>query len=335
MAMRGTAARPAEVMTGLSAALWGFLLFVMLSGGLVRAIVVLHEQDDSSLLLSSPISPRAVLAARLFGNALQSCLVDGFIIVPYLDVLIFGYGQWEFVWGFAVWFALAVVVTCLDGLFSFGMIRWFGLRRARMLSQAVPFILIFAVTFGAGSLSLSIAKANTAGGGHGLPPAIQDRFAALAHSPLAPLARAGTGSPLDLLALLLVTALLAWVTLRLTERAFVSGTQDVAENAAPPDHPARRPVPLAPAPARGGEERADRRAHTDDGGPMPRAGPHPGRHRVRARARQPRRGALVLRHLHGRRAFRHVHTSPPARWRKPTTCFAWRRGRCCFFALAR
>jgi ABC-2 type transport system permease protein len=234
MSQRSGSARPAELMTGLSAALWGFLIFVMLSGGLVRAIVVLHEQDDSNLLLSSPISPRAVLAARLFGNALQSCLVDGFIIVPYLDVLIFGFGQWQFVWGFVVWFALAVVVTCLDGLFSFGMIRWFGLRRARMLSQAVPFILIFAVTFGAGSLSVSIAKANAADGGTALPPTIQEHFLMLAHSPLAPLARAGMGAPFELVGLVIFTALLAWVTLRLTERAFVSGTQDVAENTAAP-----------------------------------------------------------------------------------------------------
>jgi ABC-2 type transport system permease protein len=229
---QSTSTRPAELMTGVSAALWAFLLFVMLSGGLVRAIVVLHEQDDSSLLLSSPVSPRAVLAARLFGNALQSCLVDGFIIVPYLDVLVFGFGQWRFAWGFVVWFALAVVVTCLDGLFSFGLIRWFGLRRARMLSQAVPFILIFAVTFGAGSLSLSIARAN-ASSGEAMPPGIQAHLLTLAHTPLALLARAGTGAPLELIGLLLFTALLAWTTLRLTERAFVSGTQHVAENTAP------------------------------------------------------------------------------------------------------
>ena len=172
-AMRSEAGHPGELLLGLGGALWAFLLFVMLSGGLVRAIVVLHEQDDSDLLLSSPISPRAVLAARLFGNALQSCLVDGFIIVPYLDVLVFGFRQWQFLWGFLVWFVLAVVVTCIDGLFSFGMIHAFGLRKARLLSQAVPFVLIFAVTFSAGSLSVSIAKMNVAAGGGLKPPALE------------------------------------------------------------------------------------------------------------------------------------------------------------------
>jgi ABC-2 type transport system permease protein len=231
--LRSPSDHPAELLTGLGASLWAFLLFVMLSGGLVRAIVVLHEQDDSSLLLSSPVSPRAVLAARLFGNALQSCLVDGFIIIPYLDILIFGEGQWRFLWGFPVWLALAVIVTCLDGLFSFGMIRWFGLRRARMLSQAVPFVLIFGVTFFAGSISLSIARMNAAGGSAHMPPEMQAHFIALAHTPLAVLSRAGSGDAFDLASLLIFAALLAWATLRLTERAFVEGTQNLAENTAP------------------------------------------------------------------------------------------------------
>jgi len=151
------------LMTGLSTSVWSFLLFVMMSGGLVRALVVLHEQDDSSLLLSSPVSPRAILAGRLFGNALQSCLVDGFIIIPYINIRIFTLGlHFNFLWGYAVWFALAIIVTCVDGLFSFGLIRWLGLRRARFFSQAVPFLLIFGVTFFAGSLSVSIARMNAA-----------------------------------------------------------------------------------------------------------------------------------------------------------------------------
>jgi ABC-2 type transport system permease protein len=224
---------PASLMLGLSSALWAFLLFVMLSGGLVRAIVVLHEQDDSNLLLSSPVSPRAVLAARLFGNALQSCLVDGFIIVPYLDVQLFTRLQWQYLWGYPIWFALAIIVTCVDGLFSFGLIHWFGLRRARLLSQAVPFILIFGVTFFAGSLSLSIAQMNSESGHSHMSPDMQAHFLALAHSPLAWIARGAEGNPSCVVSILAVTALIAWITLRQTERAFVEGTQDLAENAGP------------------------------------------------------------------------------------------------------
>jgi ABC-2 type transport system permease protein len=223
-------AHPADLMLGLDSALWAFLLFVMLSGGLVRAIVVLHEQDDGNLLLSSPVSPRAVLAARLFGNALQSCLVDGFIIVPYLDVLLFTSGSPRFLWGYPIWFALAIVVTSVDGLFSFGMIRWFGLRRARLLSQAVPFALIFGVTFFAGSLSVSIAQMNAEAGHRRMSPEMQAHFFALAHSPLAWIARAAEGDPLDIALILGATGLIAWLTLRQTERAFVEGTQELAEN---------------------------------------------------------------------------------------------------------
>ncbi len=111
------------------------------------------SRTTASLLLSSPVSPRAILAGRLFGNALQSCLVDGFIIIPYINVRVVTFGGHpNFLWGYLVWFALAVIVTCIDGLFSFGLIRWLGMKRARFLAQAVPFLLIFGVTLLAGDV---------------------------------------------------------------------------------------------------------------------------------------------------------------------------------------
>ena len=233
----------ADLFAGLSTSIWSFLLFVMISGGLVRAIVVLHEQDDSNLLLSSPASPRAILAARLFGNALQSCLVDGFIIVPYINIRIFAFGQLNFIWGYPLWFALAIIVTCLDGLFSFGMIRWLGLRRARFFSQVVPFALIFGVTFFAGSLSVSVAEMNNGADGEHMPPAMQAKFIAMAHTPLVALARAGAGSPIHLILIFSSAAVLALLTLRLTERAFIEGTQNLGENETAAN-PGRTDVPF-------------------------------------------------------------------------------------------
>jgi hypothetical protein len=220
-----------DLLRGVGTAVWCFLLFVMTSGGLVRALVVLHEQDDSSLLLSSPASPRSILAARLFGNALQSCLVDGFIIVPWINVLVFVFGHWECLWGYAVWFALAIIVTCIDGLFSFGLIGWLGLRRARFFSQAVPFLLIFGVTFFAGRLSISVAEMNV-GEERLMPPSMQAHFIALSHTPLVWINRASAGNPLFLVMIFSAAAALAMITLLLTERAFVEGTQHLTENMA-------------------------------------------------------------------------------------------------------
>ncbi|HEV3273046.1 MAG TPA: hypothetical protein VGZ93_12775 [Candidatus Methylacidiphilales bacterium] len=223
----------AGLMAGLSTAVWSFLLFVMISGGLVRALVVLHEQDDSGLLLSSPVSPRAILAGRLFGNALQSCLVDGFIIIPYINVRIFvaDHLQFHFLWGYAVWFALAIIVTCIDGLFSFGLIRWLGLRRARFFSQAVPFLLIFGVTLLAGTLSISVSQLSS-DQAH-MPPGMQAHFIALSHTPLVWIAYAAAGNPVYVALIFSAAAALAMITLRLTERAFVEGTQHLAEEAGP------------------------------------------------------------------------------------------------------
>jgi ABC-2 type transport system permease protein len=215
---------------GVSTTVWSFLLFVMLSGGLMRALVVLHEQDDSSLLLASPVSPRAILAARLFGNALQSCLVDGFIIIPWINVSVFLSGRADFLWGYPVWFAIAIIVTCIDGLFSFGLIHWLGLRRARLFSQAVPFVLIFGVTFCAGSLSLSVAQMDLAENHAQMPPNLQGQFLQLSHTPLAIMARAAAGGVSNILLIFALAVALAVITLRLTEKAFVEGTQNLAES---------------------------------------------------------------------------------------------------------
>jgi len=220
-----------DLLRGVGTAVWCFLLFVMISGGLVRALVVLHEQDDSNLLLSSPVSPRAILAARLFGNALQSCLVDGFIIMPWLNVQVFVFGHWECLWGYPVWFALAIIVTCIDGLFSFGFIAVMGLRKARFFAQVVPFLLVFGVFFFAGSLSFSFAQMNV-GEQRQMPPELQAHFIALSHTPLVWINRASGGNPLFLAMILSTAAALSIITLRLTERAFVEGTQHLEEHGA-------------------------------------------------------------------------------------------------------
>jgi ABC-2 type transport system permease protein len=219
-----------QLMAGLSTSIWSFLVFVMLSGGLVRALVVLHEQDDSSLLLSSPVRPRAILAGRLFGNALQSCLVDGFIIVPYINVRVFTLGGHpEFLWGYLVWFALAIIVTCIDALFSFGLIRWLGLRRARFFSQAIPFLLIFGVTFFAGSVSVSVSQVSADQAS--MPPDMQAHFIALSQTPLVWIAYAAAGFPVYLAGILVTAVALALITLQVTERAFIEGSQFLTENA--------------------------------------------------------------------------------------------------------
>jgi hypothetical protein len=218
-----------DLLRGVGTAVWCFLLFVMLSGGLMRALVVLHEQDDSNLLLSSPVSPRAILAARLFGNALQSCLVDGFIIIPWINVLVFVFGHWECLWGYPVWFALAIIVTCIDGLFSFGLISWLGLRRARFFSQVVPFLLIFSVVLFAGGLSVSVAEMDV-GGQRQMPPEMQIHFIALSHTPFVWINRASAGNPLFLAMIFSAATAMALITLRWTERAFVEGTQHLAES---------------------------------------------------------------------------------------------------------
>jgi hypothetical protein len=102
------------------------------------------------------------------------------------------------------------------------------MRRARFFAQAVPFLLIFGVTLFAGTLSVSVSEMS-ADQEH-MPPEMQAHFIALSHTPLVWMAKAAAGQPLDLAMIFSAAAALAFITLRLTERAFVEGTQNIAEN---------------------------------------------------------------------------------------------------------
>ena len=178
-------AKTSRAHAGLSTSVWSFLLFVMLSGGLVRALVVLHEQDDSSLLLSSPVSPRAILARPPFRQrppvvSRRWLHHHSLHQHPYFCLR---HSLSNFLWGYAVWFALAIIVTCIDGLFSFGLIRWLRFAPRPFLFPGHPFLLIFGVTFFAGTLSVSVAQIESADQAH-MPPEMQAQFIALTHTPL-------------------------------------------------------------------------------------------------------------------------------------------------------
>jgi hypothetical protein len=63
-----------------------------------------------------------------------------------------------------------------------------------------------------------------------MPLAMQNKFIALAHSPMSILARAAIGTPAYITAFFAVAAALALFTLWLTERSFIEGTQHLSEN---------------------------------------------------------------------------------------------------------
>jgi hypothetical protein len=63
-----------------------------------------------------------------------------------------------------------------------------------------------------------------------MPPEMQAHFMALSHTPLVWMAEAASGQTLYLAMIFSAAAALAILTLRLTERAFVEGSQRVAEN---------------------------------------------------------------------------------------------------------
>jgi hypothetical protein len=71
----------------------------------------------------------------------------------------------------------------------------------------------------------------TSGNGAHFPPGLRRQFVQLVHTPLALMARAAEGEAGALASILVTAVVLAYVTLRWTERAFVAGTQNLAAQA--------------------------------------------------------------------------------------------------------
>ncbi len=80
----------------------------------------------------------------------------------------------------------------------------------------------------AGMLSVSVSEMSP--DEDHMPPEMQSKFMILSRSPLAWIAQAAAGYPLPLVTIFASAIVLALITLRLTERAFIEGTQNIAEN---------------------------------------------------------------------------------------------------------
>jgi ABC-2 type transport system permease protein len=73
----------------------GIVLFLMISRGLITAVQALYARGDMDLLLSSPISPRAIIAVRATFIAASVTLEFAVIIWPFADVFVlFGQLAW-------------------------------------------------------------------------------------------------------------------------------------------------------------------------------------------------------------------------------------------------
>ncbi len=217
MVLAGLAASGRTLPLAFETVIWFFFGFFMLGASMNHAVTVLFERADFDLLLSSPVSPRAILLARLTGMATSSALAVAFFLLPMLNGAAIGLSA-RYLMGYVVWLQLATIMSCTGVWLTLLLVRWLGARRARIWVQVI------AALFGA-TIYIVFQLQNA------MPAELRHRMAettkALASDPSATLvARAARGEALPLLILFGIAGCAALVTTRMLGRTFVTGIQE-------------------------------------------------------------------------------------------------------------
>ncbi len=153
-----------------------------LSVSVMGAFAVWSDRGDLDLLLGAPMPPQRIAAARLLSNAMRAFLLYATFAILFLGV--------SFVlvdWALVSVFPLLVGIALIEGTFGFLVARWLllrlGLRRGRMVSQALGMAGILGGVFGyhigaqlsrAEDRAAEAAAATAAASAAGNPPSMQE-----------------------------------------------------------------------------------------------------------------------------------------------------------------
>jgi ABC-2 type transport system permease protein len=214
----------AIVITG---GIWLFLFCVSLPGAISKSALQLFDRGDMDLLLSSPISPKVVLASHLLQTALGIFVGYCLYLVPVSYVAIaFGYPQLLGI--YPSFIGLSLSVSSVGILLTLWLVRRLGVKRMQTTIQVATILL-------SGSLYLvsqlpTMLGTNTWGVA-GSQQVFQQLFGATgllrAKSWIWFPARAAFMDIPSVVLTLLVSGGMAWFTVELMHQTFLTGTQQV------------------------------------------------------------------------------------------------------------
>ena len=203
------------------ALVWTFFTFAMIGTAANQVIAVVFERADFDFLLSAPVSPRAVLWARLATIALSTFLSVGLLLMPLIDGAAIGFSV-RYLAGYLVWALLALVTGSLGFWVTLALVRWLGIRRARTVSQVVAALL--------GASVLVITQAHNFVAPSEQPQFLSKMGRAASAAGFGLVARAGQADGSALAGLVLVAALLSILTGRQLGKLLVTGVQAGGES---------------------------------------------------------------------------------------------------------
>ena len=116
------------------------LLFLMVSRTLITSVQILYARGDMDLLLSSPLAPSTILAARVTVIAVTVALEFGALILPFVNVFVlFGLFAWARV--YVLLPALGMLAATIGVALALLLFKLFGARRTRVFAQIASAII--------------------------------------------------------------------------------------------------------------------------------------------------------------------------------------------------
>lgn len=120
-----------------------FALLGMVSTGLVAAVQVVYGRGDMDLILSAPVRPRTVIAARAIAIAASLLSLSAAITWPFANVFA-SFGHPRFLMAYLVMPCLALLAASASLALAHGVFRTLGPRRTRLMAQVLAGLIALA-----------------------------------------------------------------------------------------------------------------------------------------------------------------------------------------------
>lgn len=213
--------------SGLVIWMTALVFFFVLSAAFALTVNALFTRGDMDLLLSSPVPIRNLYAVRAIAIGIGSVAILVFLWMPIANMGA-ATGHWGALAAYPVILAMGLLSAALALAGTLALVRWLGVRRARVTAQVVG-----AVTGAFLVLSMQL--------GNLLPQSTQAAFSAWtaslrssawfgAHSVLTWPGRALFGDPLPMISMLVLCIGAFALVVRLTTEGFANALQEGSES---------------------------------------------------------------------------------------------------------
>jgi ABC-2 type transport system permease protein len=214
---------PTAIWVAVAAWILGFIYTFTQAMG--QSVIALFDRGDLDLLVASPVSSKIIFASRLLGVAIQSFISCSLVVVPFSAIAVL-IGVPRLLGIYPALISLCLLSASVAMLLTLWLVRLLGARRARTVAQILSAVLtgLFFIAF---QLPNLLRDTNVQA-----PPIWQElQFWFATKGPFGAdswiwfPARTIFFEPISVLATLLISIGLAWLTVETLHYTFVSGTQ--------------------------------------------------------------------------------------------------------------